>query len=196
MVNIQVKTVWSTFLVIQIVAPDNSDHTVSSNRSRLTEQKPRTHARKFVTLSPPSSLQQIPKLGNTSYFLPWALNSWFIISKSISVQTLPYLRLVDDVILRSFCSVHEAMVGFKACPSCKDQGVVMKFCPPLVSFLHCMVLRTVNTKLMCKKTSLTWVKLPLAIHLIALKMAAKSFSPRYICPSRRCLGLAYLTSHS
>ena len=30
-----------------------------------TEQKLRTHARKVVTLSPPSSLQQIRKLGNT-----------------------------------------------------------------------------------------------------------------------------------
>ena len=71
----------------------------------MTEQKLCTHAQKVVTLSPPSSLQQIAKLGNTPYFLSKTLNSWFIISKSLSVQTLPYLRLVDDVILRSFCSV-------------------------------------------------------------------------------------------
>ena len=34
-------------------------------RVALTEQKLRKHARKLVTLSPFSSLQQIPKLGNT-----------------------------------------------------------------------------------------------------------------------------------
>ena len=70
-----------------------------------TEQKLRMHARKVVTLSHPSSLEQIPKLDNTPYFLSRALNYWFIISRSLSVQKLPYLRLVNDVILYSVCSV-------------------------------------------------------------------------------------------
>ena len=49
----------------------------------LTEQKLRTHARKLITLRHPSSLQQIPTLGNTSYFLHRASNSWFATSKSL-----------------------------------------------------------------------------------------------------------------
>ena len=57
-------------------------------------------------LSPPSSLQQIPKFVNTRYFVPWAFNCTFIISKSLSIQTLPYLRLLNDVSLRRFWSVH------------------------------------------------------------------------------------------
>ena len=41
---------------------------------RGTEQKLRMHARKLVALSLPSSMQQIPKLGSTPYFLPRAFN--------------------------------------------------------------------------------------------------------------------------
>ena len=59
----------------------------------LTEQKLLTHARKLVTVSPASSLQQISKFGST------------IISEGLSFQTLPYLKFLDDVILRSFSSV-------------------------------------------------------------------------------------------
>ena len=41
---------------------------IDSSVTAATEQKLRTHARKLVTLSPLSSLQQIPKLSNTLYF--------------------------------------------------------------------------------------------------------------------------------
>ena len=52
-----------------------SELRVSSILVCWTEQKLRTHAQKLVNLRPPSSLQQILKLGNTPYFLPRALNS-------------------------------------------------------------------------------------------------------------------------
>ena len=69
----------------------------------------RTHARKLVTLNSLSSLQQIPKLGNTLYFLPRGLELLTyhfkkLICPNHMVQTVPYLRLVDDVVLRSFCA--------------------------------------------------------------------------------------------
>ena len=53
----------------------------------------------------PYASLQISKLGNTWYFLPLALNSWVIISKRVSICTLPYLILLADVILSSCCSV-------------------------------------------------------------------------------------------
>ena len=71
----------------------------------MTEQKLRMYARKVVALSPPSSLQQIMKLGNILYLLPKALNSRFIVSTSLFIQKRPYLRSVHDFILRSFRSV-------------------------------------------------------------------------------------------
>ena len=68
-------------------------------------------------------MSQIWKLGNTSNFLTKALNSWFIISKSLSVQTLLYIRLVDDVILRRFCSVilEKNQVAFSKLLCCLQQ---------------------------------------------------------------------------
>ena len=44
-----------------------------------TEQELSTHA---LTLSPPSTLQQMLKSGNICYFVPWALNSSFIFQKA------------------------------------------------------------------------------------------------------------------
>ena len=51
------------------------------------------------------SLQQIPKFVKISYFLPMAVNSWFIFSKTLPIQPLPYVRLAEDGILRNFCPV-------------------------------------------------------------------------------------------
>ena len=70
------------------------------NRAETAHACAKTH-----NVEPSCSLQETPNLGNTPYFLPRALNSWVIISKSLSVQTFPYLRLVNDVILRSFYSI-------------------------------------------------------------------------------------------
>ena len=88
----------------------------------LTGQKLRTHAWKLVAVSRPSSLQQIPKLGNTWSSLPWALNSWFIISDSLCFQTFPYLSSLYDVILCSFCSVDVIENGGRL------EAEVIKFC--------------------------------------------------------------------
>ena len=62
---------------------------------------------KLVTLSPPSSLQQIWKLVNISYLAHRALKSLFITSKSLCSQTLPDLRLLDEVRLWSFCFIYD-----------------------------------------------------------------------------------------
>ena len=62
-----------------------------------TQQKLHSHSWEFKTLSPFSSLQQTLKSGNTRYFLPWALNRWFI----ISIKHV----LISDGLLASFYAV-------------------------------------------------------------------------------------------
>ena len=90
----------TTFCTRKHFSPCDAQWFIGAIRQRTT-----THGRKLATFSPFNSLQQIPKFGNTWYFVLLAVNSWFIISKSLSAHTLPNVRLLDDVLLRSFCSV-------------------------------------------------------------------------------------------
>ena len=58
----------------------------------------RFHMPKTRTYGPPNSMKLILKLGNIWCFLPRALKNWLVIWESLSMQALPGLRVLDDVI--------------------------------------------------------------------------------------------------
>ena len=93
------------------------------------------HACEGARNFPRSSLQRIPNLGSAWYFVvPWALNSWIIISKSLCIHTRHYLRLFDDIILRSFSSVVNVCISHidiqeRQCPSLTFWTAQVKFWP-------------------------------------------------------------------
>ena len=66
---------------------------------------------KIVFLSPPPAKlpARDPKIWQHIILCSLCLKLLFYCFKSLSIQTFPHIRFVDDVILRSFCSVNGAI---------------------------------------------------------------------------------------